>query len=60
MNTPKRQPLQERHSRGGYSDAERTRKGREPISTRHYWDIGLECPDQGNDPANHCPPEEEV
>ncbi len=60
MNTPKRQPLQGRHSWGRHSDAERTRKGREPTSTHHYWDIRLECPDQGNDPANHCPPEEEV
>src|ERR1700686_967339 len=59
-NTPKRQPLQGRHSWGRHSDAERTRKGRELTSTHHYWDICLECPDQGNDPANHCPPEEEV
>src|ERR1700680_3253433 len=60
MNTPKRQPLQRRHSWERHSDAERTRRRREPTSTHHYWEIRLECPDQGNDPPNHGPPEEEV
>src|SRR5258708_22116526 len=60
MNTAKPQPHQGRHALGRRSDAERTRKGREATSTHHYWDICLECPDQGNDPPNHCPPEEEV
>src|SRR5216684_3567283 len=59
-NTAKRQPLQGQRSWGRHSDAERTSKGREPTSTHHYGDIRLECPDQGNDPPNHCPPEEEV
>src|SRR5260370_31108584 len=60
MNTAKREPHQGRHALGLQSDSERTRQGREPTSTRHYWGICLECPDQGNDPPNHCPPEEEV
>src|SRR5260370_26094844 len=60
MNTAKRQPLQGRHSLGRNSDAERTRKGREATSMHHYWDICLECPDQRNDPSNHCPPDEDV
>ncbi len=60
MNTAKAQPHQGRHAVGRHSDSMRTRKRRAPTSTRHYWDICLECPDQGNDPPNHCPPEEEV
>src|SRR6267378_3167840 len=60
MNTAKPQPQQGRHALGRHSDSGRTRKGRAPTSPRHYWDICLECPDQGKDPPNHCPPEEEV